>query len=158
MIDYSGYMAPEYAMEELFSVKSDVFNFGALSLEIISGKKKNGFNLTEHGHNLLTYAWNLWCKGEGILEFIDPLLVESCVATEVLKCIHIGSLCVQEDPANRPTMSSVVIMLGSDSATPPQPTESAFYAERLEFKSCLSSSPHGNVVSVSDVTISDVSL
>ncbi|KAF7121490.1 hypothetical protein RHSIM_Rhsim13G0158300 [Rhododendron simsii] len=102
-------------------------------------------------------VWNLWCKGEGILEFMDPLLVESCVATEVLKCIHIGLLCVQEDPANRPTMSFVVIMLGSDSATPPQPAQPAFYVERLEFKSCLSS-PHDNVVSVNDVTSLDVSL
>ncbi|XP_058198492.1 G-type lectin S-receptor-like serine/threonine-protein kinase At4g27290 [Rhododendron vialii] len=152
-----GYMAPEYAMEGLFSVKSDVFSFGVLLLELISGKKNTGFYLAEHGHNLLTYAWNLWCKGEGILEFMDPLLVESCVATEVLKCIHIGLLCVQEDLTNRPTMSSVVIMLGSDSATLPQPAQPAFYVERLEFKSCLSS-PHDDVVSVNDVTISDVSL
>jgi len=52
----SGYMAPEYAIEGLFSVKSDVFSFGVLLLEIISGKRNNRFYLSEHGQSLLTYV------------------------------------------------------------------------------------------------------
>ncbi|XP_058198498.1 uncharacterized protein LOC131314017 [Rhododendron vialii] len=152
-----GYMAPEYAMEGLFSVKSDVFSFGVLLLEIISGKKNSGFYLSEQGHSLLTYAWNIWCKGEGILELMDPLLAESCVATEVLKCIHVGLLCVQEDPADRPTMSTVVVTLGSDNVTLPQPTQPAFSVGRLVLNSCQSSS-HANEVSGDEMTISDVSL
>ena len=40
---YSGYMSPEYAMEGIFSVKSDIFSFGVLLLEILSGKKNTGF-------------------------------------------------------------------------------------------------------------------
>ncbi|CAL5410564.1 unnamed protein product [Camellia sinensis] len=83
----------DYAMEGLFSVKSDVFSFGVLLLEIISGKKNGGFYLSEHGYSLLTFAWKLWCEGRG-LEMIDPLLVQSCVAVEALKCIHSGLLYV----------------------------------------------------------------
>lgn len=49
-------MAPEYAIEGLFSVKSDVFSFGVLLLEIISGKRNNKFYLSEHGQSLLTYV------------------------------------------------------------------------------------------------------
>lgn len=49
-------MAPEYAMEGLFSVKSDVFSFGVLLLEIISGKKNNKFYLADHGQSLLIYV------------------------------------------------------------------------------------------------------
>jgi len=49
-------MAPEYAMEGLFSVKSDVFSFGVLLLEIISGKRNNEFHLSVNGHSLLTYV------------------------------------------------------------------------------------------------------
>ena len=49
-------MAPEYAMEGVFSVKSDVFSFGVILLEIISGKKNSGFYLTEHAQTLLTYS------------------------------------------------------------------------------------------------------
>lgn len=52
----SGYMAPEYAMEGIFSVKSDVFSFGVLLLEIISGRKNNGFHLSEHGESLISYV------------------------------------------------------------------------------------------------------
>ena len=51
-------MAPEYAMEGLFSVKSDVFSFGVLQLEIISGRKNTRFYLYEHGQSLLTYVRN----------------------------------------------------------------------------------------------------
>ncbi|KAL7213440.1 hypothetical protein ACSBR2_016046 [Camellia fascicularis] len=116
-----GYMSPEYAMEGLFSVKSKVFSFGDLMLEIISGKRNGGFYLFEHGYSLLTFAWKLWCEGQG-LEMIDPLLVQSCVAVEALKCINIGLLCVQENPADKPTMSSVVVMLESDTVTLTQPT------------------------------------
>ena len=49
-------MAPEYAMEGIFSIKSDVFSFGVILLEIISGKKNNGFFLTEHSQTLLGYV------------------------------------------------------------------------------------------------------
>jgi len=49
-------MAPEYAMEGLYSVKSDVFGFGVLLLEIIHGKRNSGFYLSEHGQSLLVYV------------------------------------------------------------------------------------------------------
>jgi predicted permease len=52
----SGYMAPEYAMEGLFSIKSDIFSFGVILLEIISGKKNSGFYLTKHAQTLLAYV------------------------------------------------------------------------------------------------------
>ncbi|XP_034898565.1 cysteine-rich receptor-like protein kinase 15 isoform X1 [Populus alba] len=120
-----GYMAPEYAMAGLFSVKSDVFSFGVLLLEIISGKKNVGFHLSEEGESLLTFAWKLWSNGRG-LELMDPMLEKSSVATEVLRCIHIGLLCVQEDPADRPTMSSVLHMLASDAITLPIPKQPVF--------------------------------
>ncbi|KAH1048669.1 hypothetical protein J1N35_039453 [Gossypium stocksii] len=151
-----GYMAPEYAMEGLFSIKSDVFSFGVLLLEIISGKKNNGFHHLEHGESLLTFAWKLWSKGEG-MELIDQVLVPSCVASEVLKCIHIGLLCVQEDPADRPTMSSVIFMLASDSTiTLLCPSEPAFSVGRAIAKPTEPISDDG-VFSVNEVTVSNFS-
>ncbi|RDY09719.1 Cysteine-rich receptor-like protein kinase 6, partial [Mucuna pruriens] len=98
-------MAPEYAMEGLYSVKSDVFSFGVLLLEIICGKRNSGFYLSEHGQSLLVYSWRLWCEGKS-LELLDPILEKTYKASEVMKCIHIGLLCVQEDAVDRPSMST----------------------------------------------------
>ncbi|XP_021293790.1 cysteine-rich receptor-like protein kinase 10 isoform X2 [Herrania umbratica] len=150
-----GYMAPEYAMEGLFSIKSDVFSFGVLLLEIISGKRNNGFHVSERGESLLTFAWKLWSKGQG-MELMDQLLVQSCVAAEVLKCIHIGLLCVQEDPADRPSMSSVVVMLGSETITLPRPAEPAFSVGRVVAEPIEPTSNDRNC-SINEVTISKLS-
>ncbi|XP_058092173.1 cysteine-rich receptor-like protein kinase 44 isoform X2 [Magnolia sinica] len=124
-----GYMAPEYAMAGLFSVKSDVFSFGVLLLEIVSGKKNTYLHFPGDAQSLLIYAWRLWCEGK-CLELFDPLITEACPTEDVLRCIHIGLLCVQENAANRPTMSSVVVMLKSDPMTLPQPTQPGFFVGR----------------------------
>ncbi|XP_037492215.1 G-type lectin S-receptor-like serine/threonine-protein kinase SD1-1 [Jatropha curcas] len=68
-----GYMSPEYAVDGLFSMKSDVFSFGVLILEIVSGKKNRGFFHQEHNHNLLGHAWKLWIE-ERSMELVDRKL------------------------------------------------------------------------------------
>ncbi|XP_027913768.1 cysteine-rich receptor-like protein kinase 15 isoform X3 [Vigna unguiculata] len=125
-----GYMAPEYAMEGLFSVKSDVFSFGVILLEIISGKRNSGFYQTELAPTLLAYAWRVWNEGKA-LDFVDPVLLESCPASEVVRCMHIGLLCVQENPEHRPTMSTVMLLQGSESVVLPQPKQPAFSLSRV---------------------------
>ncbi|KAL9384091.1 hypothetical protein Peur_024414 [Populus x canadensis] len=149
-----GYMAPEYAMAGLFSVKSDVFSFGVLLLEMISGKKNVGFHLSKEGESLLTFAWKLWSDGQG-LELMDPMLEKSSVATEVPRCIHIGLLCVQEDPADRPTMSSVLHMLASDTITLPIPKQPAFSIGR--FVAMEGQSSNQKVCSGNELTLSVLS-
>ncbi|XP_010247616.1 PREDICTED: cysteine-rich receptor-like protein kinase 25 [Nelumbo nucifera] len=111
-----GYMPPEYAMHGHFSVKSDVYSFGVLLLEIVTGKKNSSFNQSEFGEDLLHYAWRNWNEGTA-LELLDPILTEHYSRDEVMRCIHIGLLCVQEDVADRPTMATVVLMLNSYSVT-----------------------------------------
>ncbi|TYI81851.1 hypothetical protein E1A91_D05G182500v1 [Gossypium mustelinum] len=125
-----GYMAPEYALEGLFSKKSDVYSFGVLMLEILSGKRNRGFYHQDCGQSLLTYAWLLWNEGKG-QELIDPNIAGNCAIQEVLRWIHIALLCVQDDPALRPTMSSAILMLGSKSVNLPQPSTSPYAAARF---------------------------
>ncbi|KAL3740644.1 hypothetical protein ACJRO7_021852 [Eucalyptus globulus] len=92
----------------LFSVKSDVFSYGVILLEIISGKRSSRFYLTEHAQPLLAYAWKLWTQGRE-LELVDPSLVSGST-TEIVRRVHIGLLCVHEDPGDRPTMSEIVTL------------------------------------------------
>nr|GEW18147.1 cysteine-rich receptor-like protein kinase 10 [Tanacetum cinerariifolium] len=68
-----GYMSPEYAMRGQFSVKSDVFSFGVLVLEIVTGQKNNRFRIGESTQYLLSYAWKCWRNGT-VMDIIDPSL------------------------------------------------------------------------------------
>ncbi|XP_009350305.3 receptor-like serine/threonine-protein kinase SD1-8 [Pyrus x bretschneideri] len=111
-----GYMSPEYALYGRFSEKLDVFSFGVLLLEIVSGKRNSAFHDSEDPLTLAGWAWKLWQEGRGI-EVIDESLRETCQRDEALRCIHVGLLCVQEAPADRPTMSSVICMMQGNEAT-----------------------------------------
>ncbi|RWR88390.1 G-type lectin S-receptor-like serine/threonine-protein kinase isoform X1 [Cinnamomum micranthum f. kanehirae] len=118
-----GYMSPEYAMHGLFSIKSDVFSFGVMLLEIISGKRNNYYNECR-SMNLLGHVWELW-KEDRILELVDSLMNISTSESEVSRCIQVGLLCVQEKAEDRPNMSSVIFMLCNERAIP-SPKQPAF--------------------------------
>jgi hypothetical protein len=64
------------------------------------------------------------------MELIDPSIRDSCSQDEVLRCIHLAMLCVQDSAAQRPTMSSVVLMLESEPATLPLPRQPTFTSMR----------------------------
>ncbi|XP_030970811.1 G-type lectin S-receptor-like serine/threonine-protein kinase RKS1 [Quercus lobata] len=119
-----GYMSPEYAMQGIFSIKSDVYSFGVLLLEIIVGKKNGTYYHNGPSAYLIEHVWDLWREGK-VMEIVDALLGETYPANEVLKCIQIGLLCVQEHARDRPTMLTVVFMLGNDT-TLPSPKQPAF--------------------------------
>ncbi|XP_073223862.1 cysteine-rich receptor-like protein kinase 10 isoform X2 [Cicer arietinum] len=121
-----GYMSPEYAMHGHFSVKSDVFSFGVMLLEIISGKKNSYTFESCRIDDLLSNAWNQW-KGESPFQLLDPIMQESYTPNEVEKCVQIGLLCVQESPDDRPTMGTVVSYLNNLSIEMPFPLEPAFF-------------------------------
>ncbi|KAI9072086.1 hypothetical protein K1719_045957 [Acacia pycnantha] len=119
-----GYMSPEYAMEGIFSIKSDTYSFGVLLLEIVTSRKNNG-HYDDVSSTLVGHIWNLWRESR-VMEIVDPSLIgETCPKYEVLKCIQIGLLCVQEYATDRPTMLEVVFMLDNDSTLAP-PKQPAF--------------------------------
>ncbi|KAJ0046847.1 hypothetical protein Pint_04358 [Pistacia integerrima] len=96
-------------------------------------------------------AWKLWNEGKP-MELIDSVLGESCNISEVIRCIHISLLCVQQYPVDRPTMSTVVVMLGSDSILP-QPKQPGFLMDRNLLEPGLSSSDYG-LMSKNEISIS----
>ncbi|XP_020087316.1 cysteine-rich receptor-like protein kinase 15 isoform X1 [Ananas comosus] len=155
-----GYMAPEYAIEGNVSTKADVFSFGVLVLEIVSGRSNISFYDPTNVENLLSYAWQCW-KSSTATKLIDPSISENCPIHEVLRCIHIGLLCVQENPVNRPQMSSVFLMLTRNKMKLRPPSQPAFcFKEISEETSILSREPNslggtiGQSISRKDTQIS----
>ncbi|KAM3305112.1 G-type lectin S-receptor-like serine/threonine-protein kinase isoform X1 [Capsicum chacoense] len=144
-----GYMSPEYAVDGIFSVKSDVFSFGVLVLEIVSCKRNRGFVHEDHNLNLLGHAWKLY-KEDRSLELIDEQLADSCHISQALRSIQVGLLCVQQRPDDRPNMSSVVLMLGNESLLP-EAKEPGFFMERMVHDASSSGLQTGS--SKNDVTI-----
>ncbi|XP_010422278.1 PREDICTED: cysteine-rich receptor-like protein kinase 40 isoform X2 [Camelina sativa] len=124
-----GYMAPEYLNHGEISAKSDVYSFGVMLLEMISGER----NKTSKGEGLAAFAWKRWVDGKAEV-IIDPFLIEN-PRNEIIKLIQIGLLCVQENAAKRPTMSSVIIWLGSDTTIIPLPNAPAFTGSQSQSES-----------------------
>ncbi|XP_074563816.1 receptor-like serine/threonine-protein kinase SD1-8 [Curcuma longa] len=127
-----GYMSPEYVMDGIFSIKSDVFSFGVLMLEIISGKKNRDYGQSMSQLNLLGNMWIMWKEGKS-LDLVDTNFSHSFFENDVLRCIKVGLLCVQEQPGDRPTMSSVLAMLVSTDniSLLPEPKQPGFFSTRL---------------------------
>ncbi|KAM0915545.1 hypothetical protein ACQ4PT_010771 [Festuca glaucescens] len=124
-----GYMAPEYAMEGVFSTKSDVYSFGVLLLEIVTGIRRNSDIRTMGYPSLTVYAWNMWNE-EKTEELPESCIMDTCSPGEVLLCVHVALLCVQENPDDRPPMSSVVFVLENGSTTLPAPKCPAYFARQ----------------------------
>ncbi|KAG4986813.1 hypothetical protein JHK82_034433 [Glycine max] len=129
----------EYALDGLFSFKSDVFSFGVVLLEILSGKRNTGFYQSKQISSLLGHAWKLWTENK-LLDLMDPSLGETCNENQFIKCALIGLLCIQDEPGDRPTMSNVLSMLDIEAVTMPIPTPPTFFVNKRHSSSASSSS------------------
>ncbi|PAN10187.1 hypothetical protein PAHAL_2G077300 [Panicum hallii] len=105
-----GYLAPEYAMRGQLSEKADVFAFGVVALEAVSGRSNTSNSLEESNIYLLERAWGLY-EGQQPLRILDPRLEELFDAGEALRVIRVALMCTQGSPHRRPPMSRVVAML-----------------------------------------------
>ena len=165
-----------------FSTKSDVYSFGVLMLEILSGRKNNSFYNDDRAINLVGYvcqtttpfvllvgerfidsrlpnvflfqAWALWSEGAG-LGLMDPTIGDSCDKDQMLRCIHVGLLCVKENAADRPTMLDMIPMLTNESMSLPVPTKPAFCSERNVITDAVDGNRPEIVASVNGISISD---
>ncbi|XP_060670412.1 probable LRR receptor-like serine/threonine-protein kinase At1g56130 isoform X1 [Ziziphus jujuba] len=107
-----GYVAPEYAMRGHLTEKTDVFAFGVVALEIVSGRPNCDTSLEQEKIYLLEWAWNLYEKNR------EDKLVDSALLTfnkeEVKRVIRVALWCTQTSPSLRPSMSRVVAILLGD--------------------------------------------
>uniref|UniRef100_A0ACD5XE98 Uncharacterized protein n=1 Tax=Avena sativa TaxID=4498 RepID=A0ACD5XE98_AVESA len=112
-----GYMSPEYVTRGQYSTKSDVYSFGVLVIEIVTGRTRNNeSHLSEENEDVINIVWRHWVEGT-IAEMVDYSLGMNYPGAEVLKCVHIGLLCLQQNPIDRPTMSDIMVMLNSDNTS-----------------------------------------
>lgn len=97
-------------------------------------------------------AWRLWREGRG-MELMDSAAGESYSPSEVLRCIQVGLLCVQEQAEDRPNMDTVVLMLSSDTASMSQPKNPGFCMGRRPVDTESSSSKQDESCTVNQVTV-----
>ncbi|XP_050147220.1 probable LRR receptor-like serine/threonine-protein kinase At1g56130 isoform X3 [Malus sylvestris] len=107
-----GYLAPEYALFGHLTEKADVFGFGVVVLEILSGRPNSYNNLDPEKIYLLEWVWTLH-ENDQTLGLVDPRLTEFD-ETEATRLIRAALLCTQGSPMARPSMSRVVAMLSGD--------------------------------------------
>ncbi|KMZ63184.1 hypothetical protein ZOSMA_41G00270 [Zostera marina] len=117
-------MVPEYVKRDHFSSKSDVYNFGILILELVSGQMNNN---NDDDDDLLTYVW----PKKSISNIVDSTMDNNYPMNEAPRCIEIGLLYLQETSEDRIPMSIVMVMLSGYSATFNAPSKLAFLSRTV---------------------------
>ncbi|CAL5338299.1 unnamed protein product [Camellia sinensis] len=118
-----GYMAPEYIVRGKLTEKADVYSFGVLLIEVVSGRSNNSFS--QNAYSILQTVWNLY-RLRRLCEVVDPNLEGKFEEEEANRLLQVGLLCVQASAELRPSMSNVVKMLKDEHHEIPQPTQPPF--------------------------------
>lgn len=155
-----GYMAPEYLAHGQLTEKVDVYSFGVLLLEIVSGRQNNRSKAAEYTDSLITIAWKHF-QQRTVEELFDPNLMlhnysTTNIKNEIIQVVHVGLLCTQEIPSLRPTISKALLMLVGKEHLP-APTNPPFMDDKtMEFNDMsLDTSPilnHSNAASVASLS------
>ncbi|XP_058100947.1 probable LRR receptor-like serine/threonine-protein kinase At1g07650 isoform X2 [Magnolia sinica] len=133
-----GYMAPEYAVHGRLTEKADIYSFGVVTLEIVSGKSITNF--TPEGNHIHLVDWAYFLQERGrLLELVDPKLGSEFNEKEAIVMINVALLCTNASPVLRPTMSAVVSMLEGKSLIQDPLSDSSFSSDDLKFKASSSS-------------------
>ncbi|XP_022714577.1 uncharacterized protein LOC111274223, partial [Durio zibethinus] len=128
-----GYIAPEYALWGYLTYKADVYSFGIVALEIVSGKHNMSYDPDNKYTCLLDWACNLQQTGK-LLELVDDKLGTEFNKVEAEGMIKIALLCTNASPSLRPTMSEVVGMLEGTINVPESVPDPGSYSQDLRFK------------------------
>lgn len=122
-----GYLAPEYAMRGHLTEKADVFGFGVVALEIVSGRPNS--DSTQEGDRVYLLEWAWHChENDSDLELVDQRLSEFN-KDEARRLIGVALLCSQTSPVVRPSMSRVVAMLSGDAEIPAVTSKPGYLTE-----------------------------
>ncbi|KAF4350864.1 hypothetical protein F8388_008046 [Cannabis sativa] len=121
--------------------KGETFQFAMVEIKTATNNFSDENKIGRGGFGEVYMAWELWKEGT-FLELLDPTLRNSFSRNEVVRCIHMGLLCVQENPVHRPTMATIVLMLNSYSAILPPPQQPALYNHNRTQSSTTTTGEH----------------
>ncbi|KAF5207199.1 kinase-like protein [Thalictrum thalictroides] len=106
-----GYCAPEYAMTGQLTLKSDIYSFGVVLLEILTGRKAIDNSKAAAEHNLVAWARPLFKDRRKFSQMADPALQGQYPSRGLYQALAIAAMCVQEQPSMRPLIADVVTAL-----------------------------------------------
>ncbi|XP_026446125.1 probable serine/threonine-protein kinase PBL21 [Papaver somniferum] len=106
-----GYCAPEYAMSGKLTLKSDIYSFGVVLLELITGRKAIDTTKKQGEQNLISWSRPFFKDRRKFIQLVDPLLQGRFPTRCLHHAIAITAMCLQEQPSFRPFISDVVVAL-----------------------------------------------
>ncbi|CAL9046360.1 unnamed protein product [Musa acuminata subsp. burmannicoides] len=106
-----GYCAPEYARTGHLTLKSDIYSFGVVMLELITGRRVIDTSRPTDDQNLVTWAMPMFRDQKRFPELVDPLLRGDYPAKGLSQAIAVAAMCLQEEASVRPLMTDVVMSL-----------------------------------------------
>ncbi|KAJ3707835.1 hypothetical protein LUZ61_011540 [Rhynchospora tenuis] len=127
-----GYIAPELFLKQHYSIRSDVYSYGILILEILVGCTVQRYAQVNQ-ETPMHVMWKHWKDKRPLTEVIDSYLLDECQQDQIMSCIIIGLLCVQHDAKKRPNMKHAMEMLNRDSPLP-EPAFPAFFEDHEGYR------------------------
>lgn len=157
----TGYLAPEYVLGGHLTMKADVYSFGVLTLEVVSGRSSGKTNYGGGQKLLVEWAWELHEEGK-LLDLVDPEL-EEFPKDEVVRYMKVALFCTQATASRRPLMSQVTEMLSRNvklnemQLTPPGFFEDSGRQSGKSSKNKSSETSASHQMSSFPITITEVS-
>ncbi|CAM0883266.1 unnamed protein product [Alopecurus aequalis] len=143
-----GYCAPEYAMTGKLTKMSDIYSYGVVLLELITGRRAIDPSRPADEQVLIHWAAPLFKDRQKFVRVADPLLEKKYPVKGLYQALAIASMCLQDDPSNRPKIGDVVdalTFLAEQKYLPPQDREAAGQAKGRDY--CSIAPPRTDMVS-----------
>ncbi|GAB4827147.1 hypothetical protein Ancab_034036 [Ancistrocladus abbreviatus] len=145
-----GYMAPEYALWGYLTPKADVYSYGVVALEIVTGKSNNNYVPNDDYLCMLEWVCELQQRGNYV-DLVDKRLGSKFNMEEAERLVKVALLCANGSPSLRPTMSDVVRMLEGQLAVPDDIPDTRTFSDDLRFKAMRDIFRHEQTESLSDI-------
>ncbi|CAE6137220.1 unnamed protein product [Arabidopsis arenosa] len=134
---------------------TETLQFQFSAIEAATNKFSESNKLGHGGFGEVYKVWKLWVENSP-LELVDEAMRGNFQTNEVIRCIHIALLCVQDDSSERPSMDNILVMMNSFTVTLPIPKRSGFLLQNMRDSKDQSAASKSLPLSVDDSSITIV--